>query len=76
VVDLGGLSAAANPLRIPLGGFPAKVVTRGYHLVSLPGNRTRTAADWALNTLMPRQTTQLGLVRSPAVPLESGPARS
>jgi NADH dehydrogenase len=76
VVDLGGFSAAANPLRVPLGGFPAKVVTRGYHLLSLPGNRTRTAADWALNALRPRQTTQLGLVRAPAVPLETGPARS
>ncbi|MGC9664998.1 NAD(P)/FAD-dependent oxidoreductase [Planosporangium sp. 12N6] len=71
VVDLGGMQAAANPMGVPLSGLPAKAVTRGYHLLALPGNRTRTAADWTLNVLLPRQTAQLGLVRSPAVPLEA-----
>ena len=71
VVDLGGTKAAANPLRIPLAGLPAKAVTRGYHLLSLPGNRIRTATEWLLDALLPRQTVQLGLVRSPAVPLET-----
>jgi NADH dehydrogenase len=70
VVDLGGTDAVANPLNVPLTGLPAKAVTRGYHLLALPGNRTRTAADWLLNAVLPRQTVQLGLVRSPAVPLE------
>ncbi|GII25911.1 NAD(P)/FAD-dependent oxidoreductase [Planosporangium mesophilum] len=70
VVDLGGTDAVANPLGVPLSGLPAKVVTRGYHLLALPGNRTRTAADWLLNAVLPRQAVQLGLVRSPAVPLE------
>jgi NADH dehydrogenase len=70
VVDLGGTDAVANPLGVPLAGLPAKVVTRGYHLLALPGNRTRAAADWLLNAVLPRQTVQLGLVRSPAVPLE------
>jgi NADH:quinone reductase (non-electrogenic) len=37
VVDLGGFQAAAAPLHIPLTGFPAKVVTRGYHLAAMPG---------------------------------------
>jgi NADH:ubiquinone reductase (H+-translocating) len=72
VVDLGNGRAAANPLGLPLAGFPAKVVTRGYHLLSLPGNRIRTATEWLLDTVLPRQTVQLGLVRSPAVPLETG----
>ena len=72
VVDLGGRKAAANPLGVPLAGLPAKVVTRGYHLLSLPGNRIRTATEWLLDTVLPRQTVQLGLVRSPAVPLETG----
>ena len=49
VVDLGGLDAAANPVGIPLSGLPAKVVTRGYHLLSMPGNRVRVAADWLLD---------------------------
>jgi NADH:ubiquinone reductase (H+-translocating) len=71
VVDLGGGKAAANPLRIPLGGFPARVVTRGYHLMAMPGNRLRTAVDWALDFLQGRQTVQLGLVRKPHVPLDT-----
>jgi len=71
VVDLGGLDAAANPLGVPLTGFPAKVVTRGYHLLSMPGNRVRVSADWLLDLLLPRQGVQLGLVRGAAVPLES-----
>lgn len=71
VVDLGGLDAAANPVGVPLAGLPAKVVTRGYHLLSMPGNRVRVAADWLLDTLLPRQGVQLGLVPPNAVPLDS-----
>jgi NADH dehydrogenase len=71
VVDLGGTTAAANPLNIPLSGVPAKAVTRGYHLLSLPGSRIRTASDWALNTVLQPPAVQLGLVRSAAVPLDS-----
>lgn len=80
IVDLGGWDAAANPLGISLSGVPAKIVTRTYHLTSMPGNRIRTAVDWALNALLPRQAVQLGLIRSGAVPLDSSspelPARS
>jgi NADH:ubiquinone reductase (H+-translocating) len=71
VVELGGHDAAANPLKVPLSGIPAKAVTRGYHLVAMPGNRVRTAADWALDAVLPRQSVQLGLVRGAAVPLET-----
>src|SRR5690606_37950925 len=42
VVELVGREAAANPLHVPLGGLVAKAVTRGYHLLSMPTNRTRT----------------------------------
>ncbi|HEX8631578.1 MAG TPA: NAD(P)/FAD-dependent oxidoreductase [Catenuloplanes sp.] len=70
VVDLGGTQAAANPIGVPLAGLPAKAVTRGYHLLSLPGNRIRTAADWLLDASLSRQSVQLGLVRSAAVPLD------
>jgi NADH dehydrogenase len=69
VVDLGGVQAAADPLGIPLGGPVAKAVTSGYHLISMPGNRVRTATDWALNAVLPRETVQLGLVRGPSVTL-------
>ncbi|WP_020666352.1 NAD(P)/FAD-dependent oxidoreductase [Amycolatopsis nigrescens] len=72
VVDLGARRAAANPLHIPLSGLPAKAVTRGYHLVSMPGNRIRTAVDWLLDAVLRRrQSVQLGLVRSGTVPLDT-----
>ncbi|RSM57909.1 FAD-dependent oxidoreductase [Amycolatopsis sp. WAC 01376] len=71
VVDLGARQAAANPLHIPLSGFAAKAVTRGYHLLAMPGNRLRTATDWALDAVTKRQTVQLGLVRSGSVPLDT-----
>jgi len=71
LVDLGGLEAAADPLRIPLSGLVAKIVTCGYHFYALPGNRTRTATDWAINTVMPPRAVQLGLVASERVRLES-----
>ncbi|HEV7651917.1 MAG TPA: NAD(P)/FAD-dependent oxidoreductase [Actinophytocola sp.] len=71
VVDLGGTQAAANPLRVPLSGIVAKAVTRAYHLLAMPGNRLRTAVDWTLDAVLPRQSVQLGLVRSAAVPLET-----
>ncbi|MEU4464442.1 FAD-dependent oxidoreductase [Streptomyces sp. NPDC024017] len=71
VVDLGGAKAAANPLGVPLSGVPAGVVTRGYHLAAMPGNRVRVAADWLLDAVLPRQAVQLGLVRSWSVPLDT-----
>ncbi|MFJ8110630.1 FAD-dependent oxidoreductase [Streptomyces sp. NPDC096132] len=71
VVDLGGVQAAANPLGVPLSGLPAGLVTRGYHLAALPGNRVRVAADWLLDAVLPRQAVQLGLVRSWSVPLDT-----
>lgn len=71
LVDLGSTDAAANPLHLRLSGLPAKTITRGYHLLSMPGNRLRTAADWVLDAVLPRQSTQLGLVRSVSVPLDS-----
>lgn len=70
-VDLGGFSAAANPLHVPLSGPLAGLVTRGYHLSVLPGNRVRVAADWALEALLPRQAVQLGMVGAEAVPLDT-----
>jgi NADH:ubiquinone reductase (H+-translocating) len=69
VVDLADGDAAANPAGVPLAGLLAKAVTSGYHLLAIPGNRPRIAADWALNLVLPRQTVGLGLVRAPAVPL-------
>ncbi|MEU8270021.1 NAD(P)/FAD-dependent oxidoreductase [Sphaerisporangium sp. NPDC049002] len=72
VVDLGGVKAAANPLGVPLSGLVAKAVTRGYHLLAIPGGRTRIAGSWLLAAVLPRQTVQLDLVRGGSVPITSG----
>jgi NADH dehydrogenase len=54
---------------VPLSGLPAKLVTSGYHLLALPGNRVRVAADWALDAVLPPQGAQLGLVEEGKVAL-------
>ncbi|MGW2411106.1 NAD(P)/FAD-dependent oxidoreductase [Streptomyces tubercidicus] len=71
MVDLGGIQAAANPLHVPLSGPLAGAITRGYHLLAMPGNRIRVATDWFLDAVLPRQGVQLGLVRSWSVPLDT-----
>jgi NADH dehydrogenase len=74
VVELGGRDAAANPLGIPLSGLLATAVTRGYHLIAMPGNRIRVVVDWLLDAALRRPAAQLGLVRGNAVPLTTCPA--
>ena len=56
---------------IPLSGPLAGAVTRGYHLLAMPGNRIRVAADWLLDAVLPRHGVQLGLLRSWSVPLDT-----
>jgi NADH:ubiquinone reductase (H+-translocating) len=69
VVDLGGWTAVAEPLGVPLTGFPAKAVTRAYHVMAMPANRFRVLLDWMADAVTRRPAVQLGLVRSSAVPL-------
>ncbi|GAA5188390.1 hypothetical protein GCM10023322_38980 [Rugosimonospora acidiphila] len=71
VVDLGDSTAAANPFGIPLAGLPAKAVTRAYHLLAMPTNRTRIVVDWALDAVLHRQIVQVGLVHAVSVPLDT-----
>jgi NADH dehydrogenase len=71
VVDLAGVSAAADPFGVPLSGPPALAATYGYHLLALPANRTRVTADWVLGALTGRQAVQVGLVRGGEVPLDT-----
>jgi NADH:ubiquinone reductase (H+-translocating) len=70
VVDLGGFAAAINPLHIPLSGPPASLITRGYHLYSMSGNRLRVLTDWLLNGMTPAEVTALGLISAESVPLD------
>ncbi|MCV7331210.1 NAD(P)/FAD-dependent oxidoreductase [Mycobacterium cookii] len=63
VVDLGPHQAVANPLKIPLSGFPAKCVTRGYHLYAIPRgvNRWAVALAYLTDALFARSVVSLGL---------------
>ena len=63
VVDLGPHHAVANPLGVQLSGFPAKVVTRSYHLYAIPRGVNRWAVSMAYLTdaLFTRSVVSLGL---------------
>jgi NADH:ubiquinone reductase (H+-translocating) len=63
VVDLGPHHAVANPLNIQLSGFPAKLVTRAYHLYAIPRGVNRWAVTLAYLTdaLFARSVVSLGL---------------
>jgi NADH dehydrogenase len=70
LVDLGGLAGAANPLHVPLSGPAANVLTRGYHLSAMSGNRMRVLTDWTLNGLTSPETTSVAVVSAESVPLD------
>jgi NADH dehydrogenase len=76
VVDLGGASAAANPLDVPLSGLPANVVTRGYHLSAMSGNRMRVLTDWYLNAVTPPEATSFSVIDAESVPLDPDKPRT
>jgi NADH:ubiquinone reductase (H+-translocating) len=71
-----GFDAVARPLGIRLTGPVAELVTRGCHLYALPAmsNRIRVALDWALQTLLPPDETQLSVVREEDARLASAQA--
>jgi NADH:ubiquinone reductase (H+-translocating) len=76
VVDLGGLAAAANPLHVPLSGPAANLVTRGYHLTAMAGNRMRVLTDWTLNGITSPESTSLAAIDAPSVPLDVNEPRA
>ena len=63
VVDLGGFDGAADPLGIALGGFPAKVVTRAYHLYAIPRfvNRWAVSLAYLTDAVFDRSVVSIGL---------------
>jgi NADH:ubiquinone reductase (H+-translocating) len=63
VVDLGPRYAVANPLNIQLSGYPAKFVTRAYHLHAIPRFVSRWAVSLAYLTdaVFPRSVISFGL---------------
>jgi NADH:ubiquinone reductase (H+-translocating) len=63
VVDLGPRYAVANPLNIQLSGFPAKVVTRAYHVYSIPRlvNRWAVSLAYLTDLFFDRSVVSFGL---------------
>jgi NADH dehydrogenase len=63
VVDLGPRHAVANPLNIQLSGFPAKVVTRAYHLYAIPRfvNRWAVGLAYLTDLFFDRSVASIGL---------------
>lgn len=63
VVDLGPHYAVANPLNVHLSGFPAKVVTRAYHLYAIPRavNRWAVSLAYLTDAIFDRSVVSIGL---------------
>jgi NADH dehydrogenase len=63
VVDLGPHYAVANPLGVHLSGYPAKLVTRAYHLYAIPRfvNRWAVSLAYLTDTVFDRTVVSLGL---------------
>ncbi|MGV0717714.1 NAD(P)/FAD-dependent oxidoreductase [Mycolicibacterium sp. XJ662] len=63
VVDLGPRYAVANPLNVQLSGFPAKTVTRIYHLYAIPRfvNRWAVALAYLTDVFFDRSVVSFGL---------------
>ncbi|RCV52624.1 NAD(P)/FAD-dependent oxidoreductase [Marinitenerispora sediminis] len=77
VVDLSGRDAVARPLGVDLAGLPAMLVTRGYHLATVPSGpaRARVAANWAIRSLLGGEVSRLGFMHgkpSTFVDIEAG----
>jgi NADH dehydrogenase len=63
VVDLGPRYAVANPLNIQISGYPAKFVTRAYHLYAMPRmvNRWAMALAYLTDAMFARTVMSIGL---------------
>lgn len=74
VVDLGPRHAVANPLKIQLSGFPAKVVTRAYHLYAIPRfvNRWAVSLAYLTDLFFDRSVVSIGLSSKEDAQLPAG----
>jgi NADH dehydrogenase len=63
VVDLGPHYAVANPLNVQLSGYPAKLVTRAYHLYAIPRfvNRWAVSLAYLTDVFFDRTVVAMGL---------------
>jgi NADH dehydrogenase len=62
VIDLGPRYAVANPLNIQISGYPAKFVTRAYHLYAMPRavNRWAMALAYLTDAIFKRTVMSMG----------------
>ena len=74
VVDLGPRYAVANPLNIHLSGFPAKIVTRSYHLYAIPRPVNRWAVSLAYLTDALFDRSVVSMARAPRDASSRGPS--
>jgi NADH dehydrogenase len=63
VVDLGPRYAVANPVNVQISGYPAKFVTRIYHLYAMPRlvNRWAVGLAYLTDAIFPRTVVSMGL---------------
>ena len=66
-VDMGRHQAVAETLGIRWRGFPAWFLSRTYHMLAMPGfdRRVRLVADWTVDLLFERDTSELGRLGHP-----------
>ncbi|MET0133372.1 MAG: hypothetical protein ABW215_07235, partial [Kibdelosporangium sp.] len=69
MVDLGGTKAVADPFHVPIRGWLAHLLTRGYHLFALPANRLRVLLDWSADLVTKRPLVHFGLIPESGVSL-------
>jgi NADH dehydrogenase len=76
--DLGRHKAVANLMGVPTKGLIAWSIGRFYHLAWMPGvpRKWRLAADWTIEFLFPRDTSELGTLGHPAALEEHASAAS
>lgn len=67
--SLGRRSAVAELLGVKLSGLPAWLIWRAVYLAKLPGfdRKIRVLMDWLLDTILPRDITQVRIFQPDAV---------
>ncbi len=67
-VDLGRFQAVASLMGLQVRGFPAWFAARTYHLALMPGagRRLRLVADWTVELLFGRSSSELGQLGHPS----------
>ena len=66
-VDMGRYQAVAETMGLRWRGFPAWFIARTYHVAQMPGGkrRLRILADWTVDLMFPRDSSELGQLGHP-----------